>query len=103
MKYQITPEQLDKVIKPYFDKVVFKDAKWSEKYIGGYGETWYGVFNQDGEMLVGHPESDSFTYYTDGTYFSNMWEFFSVDAKEFTDAIGRYIKKTYGCEFDYIW
>jgi hypothetical protein len=103
MKYTITPEQLDKVIKPYFDKVVFKDAKWSEKYIGGYGETWYGVFNQDGEMLVGHPESDSFTYYTDGTYFSNMWEFFSVDAKEFTDAIGRYIKKTYGCEFDYIW
>jgi len=103
MKYQITPEQLDKVIKPYFDKVVFKDSKWGEKYIGGYGETWYGVFNQDGEMLVGHPESDSFTYYTDGTYFSNMWEFFSVDAKEFTDAIGRYIKKTYGCEFDYIW
>jgi hypothetical protein len=103
MKYTITPEQLDKVIKPYFDKVVFKDSKWGEKYIGGYGETWYGVFNQDGEMLVGHPESDSFTYYTDGTYFSNMWEFFSVDAKEFTDAIGRYIKKTYGCEFDYIW
>jgi hypothetical protein len=103
MKYQITPEQLDKVIKPYFDKVVFKDSKWGEKYIGGYGETWYGLFNQDGEMLVGYPESDSSTYYTDGTYFSNMWEFFSVDAKEFTDAIGRYIKKTYGCEFDYIW
>jgi len=103
MKYTITPEQLDKVIKPYFDKVVFKDSKWGEKYIGGYGETWYGVFNQDGEMLVGHPQSDSFTYYTDGTYFSNMWEFFSVDAKEFTDAIGRYIKKTYGCEFEYIW
>jgi len=103
MKYQITPEQLDKVIKPYFDKVVFKDSKWDEKYIGGYGETWYGVFNQDGEMLVGHPEYDSSTYYTDGTYFNNMWDFFGVDSKEFTDAIGRYIKKKYGCEFDYIW
>jgi hypothetical protein len=102
MRYQITPEQLDKITKSYFDNV-FKDSKWSEKYIGGYGETWYGLFNQDGEMLVGHPQSDSFTYYTDGTYFSNMWEFFSVDSKEFTDAIGRYIKKKYGCEFDYIW
>ena len=102
MKYQITPEQLDKVIKLYFDRV-FKDAKWSEKYVGGYGETWHGFFNRDGEMLVGHPEHDSSTYYTDGTYFSNMWDLFSIDYKEFTDAMGRYIKKTYGCEFDYIW
>jgi hypothetical protein len=54
-------------------------------------------------MLVGHPESDSSTYYTDGKYFGTMWELFSIDAKEFTDAIGRYIKKKYGCEFDYIW
>jgi len=102
MKYIITPEQLDKVIKPYFDRV-FKDAEWSEKYVGGYGETWYGLFNRDGVMLVGHPESDSSTYYTDGKYFGTMWELFSIDAKEFTDAIGRYIKKKYGCEFDYIW
>ena len=102
MKYVITPEKLDKVIKPYFDRV-FKDIKWSEKYIGGYGETWHGLFNQDGEMLVGHPESDSLTYYTDGTYFNGMWHFFNIDAKEFNDAMGRYIKKTYGCEFDYIW
>jgi len=102
MEYTITPEQLDKIMKPYFDKL-FKDAKWSEKYIGGYGETWFGLFNQDGEMMVGHPEHDSSTYYTDGTYFSNMWELFSIDYKEFTDAMGRYIKKKYGCEFDYIW
>ena len=67
------------------------------------GQSWYGFFNQDGEMLVGHPEYDSSTYFTDGRYFNNMWDFFSIDSKEFTDAMGRYLKKKYGCEFDKIW
>ena len=102
MKYQITPEQLDKVTKSFFDKV-FEHAKWSEDSPDSYGEAWHGFFNQDGQMLVGHPEYDGSTYFTDGTYFNNMWDFFGVDAKEFTDAMGRYLKKKYGCEFDRIW
>ena len=102
MEYIITPEKLDKIMKPYFDKV-FEDTKWSEEYVSGYGETWSGLFNQDGEMLVGYPEHDYTTYFTDGRYFNNMWDLFSIDSKEFTDAMGRYLKKTYGCEFDYIW
>ena len=100
MKYVITPEQLDKVMRPYFDKV-FKHAKWSDAELDG--QSWYGFFNQDGEMLVGHPEYDSSTYFTDGVYFNNMWDLFSIDAKEFTDAMGRYLKNKYGCEFDKIW
>jgi hypothetical protein len=28
-----------------------------------------------------------------------MWDLFSVDAKDFNEAIGRYIKKKYGCDF----
>jgi hypothetical protein len=102
MKYVITPEQLDKVMRPYFDKV-FKHAKWSEDSPDSYGEAWHGFFNQDGQMLVGHPEYDSSTYFTDGVYFNNMWDLFSIDAKEFTDAMGRYLKNKYGCEFDKIW
>ena len=38
MKYVITPEQLDKVMRPYFDKV-FKHAKWSEDSPDSYGES----------------------------------------------------------------
>ena len=37
MEYSITPEQLDRLTKPYFDKE-FKHAKWGEhdsKYGGG--------------------------------------------------------------------
>ena len=100
MKYQITPEQLDKVAKSFFDKV-FEHTEWSDAELDG--QSWHGFFNQDGEMLIGHPEHDSSTYFTDGTYFNNMWDFFGVDAKEFTDAMGRYLKKKYGCEFDRIW
>jgi hypothetical protein len=100
MKYVITPEQLDKVMKSFFDKV-FEHTKWSDAELDG--QSWYGFFNQDGEMLVGHPEYDSSTYFTDGRYFNNMWDFFSIDSKEFTDAMGRYLKKKYGCEFDKIW
>ena len=100
MKYVITPEQLDKVMKPYFDKV-FEHTKWSDAELDG--QSWYGFFNQDGEMLVGHPEYNSSTYFTDWRYFNNMWDFFSIDSKEFTDAMGRYLKKKYGCEFDKIW
>jgi hypothetical protein len=100
MKYVITPEQLDKVTKSFFDKV-FEHTKWSDTEFDG--DTWQGFINQNGEFLVGHPEHDNTTYFTDGRYFSNMWDFFSIDSKEFTDAMGRYLKKTYGCEFDYIW
>lgn len=102
MEYIITPEKLDKVMKPYFDKV-FEHAKWREDSSNDYGETWQGFFNQDGEMLVGHPEHDKTIYYTNGIYFSNMWDFFSIDAIEFYDAMGRYLKKEYGCKFDKIW
>jgi hypothetical protein len=100
MEYIITPEKLDKIMKPYFDKV-FEHTEWSDAELDG--QSWYGFFNQDGEMLVGHPEHDNTIYFTDGRYFNNMWDFFSIDSKEFTDAMGRYLKKKYGCEFDKIW
>lgn len=97
----MTPEQLDKVMRPYFDRV-FRHAKWSEDKPDEYGEVWNGIFNQDGELLVGHPESNSSIYFTNGPYFSNMWDLFSIDYNQFYAAMGRYIKKKYGCEFDRI-
>lgn len=38
-------------------------------------------------------------YFTDGQYFNNMWDLFSVNAQDFNESMGRYIKKKYGCEF----
>ena len=98
MEFNITPEQLDRLVKPYFDKE-FKHAKWGEHDDSHGGGTWYGVINQDNVMLVGHPSHDNDIYFTNGQHFSSMWDFFSVDAKDFNESIGRYIKKKYGCDF----
>lgn len=98
MDYIISPEQLDKITTPFFDKE-FKHAKWGEHNDINVGDTWYGFINQDDVLLVGYPPHDSDTYYTNGQYFSNMWDLFSVSAPDFNESLGRYIKKNYGCEF----
>jgi hypothetical protein len=98
MDYTISPKQLDKIIKPFFDKE-FKDAKWGEHSDTFGSDTWYGFINQDGVLLVGYPSHDTDTYYTNGQYFSNMWDLFSVKAPDFNESLGRYINKNYGCEF----
>jgi hypothetical protein len=98
MDYIISPEQLDKITKPFFDKE-FKDAKWGEHTSGHRDSTWYGFINQDDVLLVGHPSFNVDNYYTNGHHFENMWSLFGIDAKEFNQAIGRYIKKKYGVEF----
>ena len=91
MDYMITPEQLDKIIKPFFDKE-FKHAKWGEHSDSYGGGTWYGVINQDDVLLVGYPSHDSDTYFTNGQHFSDMWHLFSIDGQEFSESMGRYIE-----------
>lgn len=97
MDYIITPEQLDKMTKPFFD-MEFKGAEWGE-HLSNDNMKWYGVINQDNVLLVGHPEYDSDNYYTNGHHFSNMWKFFGIEPNEFTQSMGRYIKKKYGVDF----
>jgi len=101
MDYTITPEQLDKIVKPFLDKE-FEHAEWGEHDDSYGGGKWYGVINQDNVLLVGHPSHDSDSYFTNGQHFSSMWDFFSVTPQDFNLAIGRYIKKKYGCEFGWI-
>jgi hypothetical protein len=99
MDYIISPEQLDRITTPFFDRE-FKHAKWGEE-LDSYdsSHTWIGLRNKDNVILVGYPSYDSDTYYTNGQYFSNMWDLFSVKAPDFNKSLGRYIKKKYGCEF----
>ena len=99
MDYIILPEQLDKIMKPFFDKE-FKDAKWGEHTSPrDSNDVWYGFINQDDVLLVGHPSFNVDNYYTNGHHFSNMWDLFSVRATDFNESLVRYIKKKYGCEF----
>ena len=98
MEYNLTPEQLDRIIKPYFDKE-FKHAKWGEDVSSNSNDVWYGVINQDNIMLVGHQSDNNDMYFTNGEYFNNMWDLFSVNPQDFNESMGRFIKKKYGCEF----
>jgi hypothetical protein len=98
MDYIISPEQLDKIIKPFFDKE-FKNSKWGEQVTPNSNDVWYGFINKDEVLLVGYPQHDSDTYYTNGQYFSSMWDLFTVTSPVFNESLGRYIKKNYGCEF----
>ena len=101
MDYIITPEQLDKITKPFFDKE-FQDVEWGI-IRQGTDDVWYGLINQDNVLLVGHPSFNVDNYYTNGYHFENMWSLFGIDAKVFNQSIGRYIKKKYGCEFKQIY
>lgn len=101
MDYSISPDQLDKLLKPFFDKE-FKHAEWGEYNDQYGGGKWYGIVNQDGVLLVGHPSHDNVILFTNGNHFTNMWDFFSVDYKDFNEAIGRYVKKKYNVSYDRI-
>lgn len=99
MDYKITESQLDKVLKPFFDKE-FKHAEWSEYNDSYGGGKWYGYVNQDGIILAGHPSHDDSILFTNGQHFSNMWDLFSVDPNDFNKSLLRYIEKKYGKTFN---
>lgn len=98
MDYKITESQLDRILKPFFDKE-FEGSEWG-KYNDQYGGgKWYGYVNQDGVILAGHPSHDDSILFTNGQHFTNMWDLFSISPQDFNEAIGRYIKMRYDKTF----
>ena len=98
MEYEMTQLQIDRIMKPYFD-IEFADAKWGEHNDDSGGGKWFGIITPDNVLLVGHPSHDDEIYFTNGQHFSHEWEMFNLTAKDFDEAMGRYIKKKYGCRF----
>ena len=98
MKYLLDEPQIDKIMKNYFDDR-FDGAKWGEHIDDSGAGEWFGIINPDNVLLVGHPSHDAEIYFTNGQHFSEEWELFGLSPKDFNDAMGRYIKKRYGCDF----
>ena len=93
MEYRLNQEQLYKVMKPFFDSR-FKNSTLDIKNYEG--ETWKGIWNTDGELLVGSPAGGELdNYYFNGVYFSNEWEIFSINISVFTDMMARYLEEEY--------
>ena len=100
MRHQITQEQLDRVMKPYWDSK-FKDGVLGKFRNDSDEIDWYGIYknNPSGEKdtLVGTPSIDgSGPWFCDGDNFYNGWELFNITPEDFFEAMKRYVEKKFG-------
>jgi hypothetical protein len=93
MEYLLNQEQLYKLMKPFFDSR-FKNSGLGIRDYGG--EEWKGLWNPDGQLLVGSTNyEDDSNYYYNGEYFGGEWEIFSINISVFTDMMARYLEEEY--------
>ena len=98
MDYILTAEQIDKLMKPYFD-YFFEESKLGT-YENEGDNTWYGVIsNKKSEpyLIVGRPikDSDPSIWFYDGTHFGFGDSLYNISRKEFNKAMTRYINKRF--------
>ena len=96
MDYKITQDQLDMVVKPYFDKWFINSEYGTRRNEDGYRWTGFWVGNKT--LLIGHPELDD-----SGVWFSNGqildgWIYFDIEQKEFYHSMKRYLCKKFEVE-----
>ena len=94
----MTYEQIDKIIKPYWIEK-FNDCVLDERYIDSSINIWYGLYNQNGELVIGTLKNSPTCYinawYYDGKFFTNHNTFFDLTITNFNQAMKRYLIKTY--------
>ena len=97
MNYEITPEQLDRLMKPYWDEK-FAGAEFYT--MGDYadGEDWTGLYRGD-NLLIGYPKRTAgFIWFSNGEYFDGGWKMFSIPPPIFNLSMKRYIWKKFGID-----
>jgi len=93
MKYIITESVLEKIINRYFNEI-FEDSTLGSEDIGSGGE-WFGVFNRNGEIIIGHPSHDDYNYFYNGTTFFNAHELFGISLEEFRRYLKIYVENRF--------
>ena len=98
MKLIITENQLDRVIKKYFDSV-FDQAVFKDYDVGG---SWEGFIILDNSpdgftTLVGRPIGDDF-WFSNGQFFNGWWEMFNMVPEDFNEKLSKYIKERYNID-----
>lgn len=96
METSLTNQQIDKVLKPY----------WDDKFKGATLSTvndWTGLAidtPQGKDIIVGFPikNASMVDWYYDGPYFYNEWLVFGVTTNEFRDSMKRYLQNNFGVE-----
>jgi hypothetical protein len=97
MNYILTPNQIDRVMKPYWDEH-FDNSRLSE--INFDGEKWFGLTKNDSDgvliMLVGHPlKRENEMWYCDGPSFRGGESLFGIDRYDFNQSMKRYLNKKF--------
>lgn len=94
MNYVLSKEQLDRVMKPYWDEK-FQNSKL--EIIKAHHEDWFGFVDPPtGEIILGRPaDASDDKWYSWGGYFIGGSELFGLSDVEFRKALLRYINKSY--------
>lgn len=95
MKYIITESKLEKILTKYFDDI-FEGSTFDTKDNGDGGGKWVGVFDKNGEIIIGHPSYSDSMYFYDGPTFFMAYKIFDISLDEFK----RYLKNYVGNRFN---
>jgi len=101
MDYKITQDQLDKFIKPYFDKW-FINSEYGTRDNDNDGRNWTGFWIDNDTLLVGHPELDDSGLWFSNGQILNGWVYFDTKPEEFYDSLKRYLKKKFQIQIEKI-
>ena len=105
MKYRVTDDQLYSVMEKFFDKK-FKGAVLEPRvYHNSYGgsEMWYGLWNENGDLLVGNnTENELNIYYFDGKIFEDEWKLFGITPNAFSDMMAKYLNEKYNMNVNFL-
>jgi len=97
MDYILSEEQLDKVMKHYFDYKFENAVLKKEKINIDVAIPWYGFWVND-NIILGYPVEStdvSYTWFSDGPYFQSAWDLFGLTPPEFHNTMIRYLNKKY--------
>ena len=92
MDNKLTKEQLDSLIKPYFD--IRFEGSIIKTGLVDVGHEWFG-FWKDGEHILGYPVNNDENWYCSGPHFSDGIFLFSLEPKDYYEAMRRYVNKNY--------
>jgi hypothetical protein len=92
MDYNLTEEQLDTLIKPYFDMRF--EGYVIDTGLVDVGHEWSG-FWKDGELILGYPVNNDEYWYCSGPHFSDGILIFSLRPTEYYEAMRRYVNKNH--------
>ena len=94
MNYSVTEEQLDRLMKSYWDDK-FSGAELGviENYVED--NDWYGI-HKGKLLLVGKPIDSKGCWYCNGEYFGGGWGMFGIEPPEFNESMLRYVQDNFG-------